>query len=119
MTDIYRNLIIQDEHRDLARSIAETLAPTGGQGMWVTGLSPTGEAPQTHWFSMGFIDPEFAALLPLNGQGGQPALIVSLCAEAGLEINLADVEALLSGADVSEEDGETAWARLGLQLVRA
>lgn len=119
MSDVYRNLIIEAAHRDLARSIAETLAPTGGQGMWVTGLSPDGQPPQTHWFSMGFIDPEFAALLPLNGQGGQPALIVSLCAEAGLDIHLEDVEALLAGADVSEEDGETAWGRLGLQLVLA
>ena len=118
MSDVYRNLIVPTAHVDLARRIAETLAPMSGVGMWISGVSPDGQPPQTHWFSAGFIDPDFAALLPLNGQGGYPELIVQMCAEAGLEVNLADVEALLQAADITTETQAEAWARLGLELVQ-
>ena len=117
MSDVYRNLIVPTAHVDLARRITEALAPVGGVGMWVSGVSHDGNPPRELWFSTGFIDPAFAALLPLNGQGGYPELIVQMCADAGLEVNLADVEALLSASDITTETQAEAWARLNVQLV--
>lgn len=114
----FRTLIVPDANVSLARAITETLAPVSGKGMYTTRLSPTGTAPATHWISSGFIDPDYAALLPHDGAGGYPEVIVQMCTGAGLTISVADVEALLSAADVTTETPQQAMARLGLKLVR-
>lgn len=147
MTEVYRNLIVPTTHVDLARKITETLAPVGGRGMWISGLSPDGNPPRQYWFSMGYIDAEFAALLPLIEyiddagnwianylSAGYPEVIFALYSQAiqiqsteenpepdpvTLDFTLADVEAMLSAVDVTTETPQQAWARLGVQLVTA
>ena len=132
MNEAYRNMIVPDAHVALARTITETLAPVGGKGMYTTGLSPDSTAPATHWISSGFIDADYAALMPLlewtqDEEGtwqktilspGYPEMIVQMCAQAELEVTLEGVEALLDAVDVTLETPQQAWARLGLGLVQ-
>jgi hypothetical protein len=132
MTESFRTLIVPASHVALARQITETLAPVGGRGMYSTGLSADGAAPATHWISSGFIDADYAALLPLIEykedagtwienwlNAGYPEMIVQMCADAEFDVALADVEALLTAADVTTEEPFTALARLGLQIIQA
>lgn len=98
--------------------------------MFTTPLSPTGEAPPTHFISSGLIEGPFADLLPLTsvtyGEDGAPststrpgnvALTVQLAVEVGLPITEAEVATLLTSVDVSEQWAERAMSRLGLQIV--
>lgn len=125
-------MIVPTAHVTLARQLAETLAGSAGQGMWTTPLSPTGAEPPTHWISTGLIGSDFASLLPCDTWvqtddgwedilhiNGQPETIVYLAVEAGLTVSLAEVEALLSAADVTEQEWPVARARLGLRMVQA
>ena len=126
----FRTMILPAAHVTLARQICATLAPSGGSAMFNVGLSPTGAAPATHYVSTGHLDEPFANLMPLvswyelDGEWhshevspGAPEVVVALCAEAGLEVALADVEALFAAADVTTQEPFTAFGRLGLQLV--
>ena len=126
----FRTMILPAPHVTLARSICATLAPSGGSAMFAVGLSPDGQAPATHYVSTGFIDEDFANLMPLvswyelDGEWhshevspGSAETVVYLCAEAGLEVALADVEALFLASDVTEQEPFVAFGRLGLQLV--
>lgn len=133
MADAYRNMVVPDAKVVLARTITETLAPIGGKNMYTTGLSSDGTEPATYWISSGLIDPNYAALTPLlewtlDEQGvwqktvislGHPETIVQMCAEAGLEVTLAEVEDLLNASDVTLEPPQQSWTRLGLQLVQS
>jgi hypothetical protein len=131
MNEAFRTIIVSDAYVALARQITETLAPVGGRGMYSTGLSPNGTAPATHWISSGFIDADYAALLPLIEykedagtwienwlNAGYPEMIVQMCADAEFDVALTDVEALLDAADVTTEQPFTALARLGLQIIQ-
>ena len=126
----YRNMVVPADHVDLARSICATLAPSGGFAMFGVGLSADGTEPATHYVSTGHIDADFAGLMPLvswyelDGEWhshevspGAPEVVVALCAEAGLTVALADVEALFLASDVTTQEPFTAFGRLGLQLV--
>ena len=128
----YRNMLVQDSQVVLARSITETLAPSGGQGMFTTALSDDGSLPATYWISSGLIDAEYAQLIPLqewtlDAEGvwqvtvisaGMPEIVTSLCNEAGLEVTLAEVNALFAATDITLETPQESWARLGIQLVQ-
>jgi hypothetical protein len=97
----------------LARALAAGLSP-GGVGMWVTGLSPTGQEPATHYVSSGLIAPQFGDVLT-NAAGLHAA-----CVAAGAQITLEQCQALIDGSDVSGADGETPWQafeRLGLKMI--
>ncbi|TXH45831.1 MAG: hypothetical protein E6Q92_03035 [Burkholderiaceae bacterium] len=98
--------------------------------MFTTPLSPTGEAPPTHYISSGLIEASFADLLPLTSviyaedgtpsietRPGNVALTVQLAADAGLPITEAEVSALLAAVDVSDQAAEDALARLGLKII--
>ena len=98
--------------------------------MFTTPLSPTGEAPATHYISAGMIEEPFADILPLTSvtydEEGMPsietrpgdiALTVQLAADAGLPITEAEVSALLAAVDVSDQVAEDALARLGLKII--
>jgi hypothetical protein len=134
MQEAYRNIIIEDAQVALARLITETLAPVGGKGMYTTGLSPTGSAPGTHWISSGFIDADYAALLPLlewtqNEEGvwevavispGYPEVIMNMClmSDPPFEVTLLEVQAVLDASDVTTDQPFAAMARMGLQMVQ-
>ena len=130
----FRTLITTAATTPLARDIAATLSPSGGQNMWLTGLSATGNAPATHYVSTGLIAPEFAALVPeqvweqdpLTGvwtqtgsSPGDPVLCYQMCVAGGLTVTQAQVNAVYAAADVTEQEPFVAFARLGLQMVQA
>jgi hypothetical protein len=134
MAEAYRNIIIADSQVGLARLITETLAPVGGKDMYNTPLSPTGLMPATHWISSGFIDANYAALLPLfewnkdeNGDWvktvlspGYPEVVMNMClmADPPLEVTLAKVRAIFDASDVTLEQPFAAMTRMDLQIVR-
>jgi len=137
----FRTLITTAATTPLARDIAATLSPSGGQNMWLTGLSATGNAPATHYVSTGLISPEFAALVPeqvweqireqdANGNWvygdwvmtssspGDPVMCYEMCVAGGLTVTQAQVDAVYAAADVTQQEPFTAFARLGLQMVQ-
>ena len=133
MTDWqFRTLICTAATTPLARDIAATLSPSGGQQMWLTGLSATGSAPATHYVSTGLISPEFAALVPeqtweqdTNGDWvqtgstpGDPVLCYQMCVAAGMTVTQAEVDAVYAAADVTAQEPFVAMGRMGLQMVQ-
>jgi hypothetical protein len=142
MENAYRNMIVPDAFVALARDISSTLAPIGGAGMYTTGLSANGQPPATYWVSSGFIDADYAALMPLSewtwiiddeetGAGhweetvisaGEPAVIYAMYAQA-IDPTIPafdeqDVADMLAACDVTTEDPFVAFNRLGLQMVQ-
>lgn len=129
--DNFRTLILPAAVTPLAREIAATLSP-GGAGMWSTGLSPTGEEPATHFISTGLISPEFAFMVPdqtweqgedgawtqTGSTPGNPDAVHAACTAAGMEVTLAEVEAVFAVSDVTEHEPFTVLGRLGLVLVQ-
>jgi len=131
MTDTYRTLILPAAVTPLAREIAATLSPAGA-GMWTTGLATTAEGPATHWISAGLIAPEFALMVPeqvweqdedgawtqTGSTPGNPEAVHAACTAAGMEVTLAQVDAVFAVSDVTEQEPFTALGRLGLVLVQ-
>lgn len=126
----HRTIIVPAAIAESARAACAGLAGPGGSGMFTTPLSPTGEAPPTHYISSGLIEAPFADLLPLTivsyAEDGTPsvetrpgnvALTIQLATDAGLPITEAEVSAMLAAVDVSEQSAEGALVRLGLQII--
>lgn len=127
---VHRTIIVPAAIAGAARAACAGLAGPGGSNMFTTSISPTGEAPSTHYISSGLIEAPFADLLPLTSvtyaedgtpststRPGNVALTTQLAVEAGLPITEAEVAVLLAGVDVSEQQAEEAMSRLGLQIV--
>ena len=128
--DIFRTLILTAEVTPLAQQIAATLSPAGS-GMWITGLSPSGTAPATHYISTGYIGPDFAHMVPsqtyeqddtghwqlVSTAPGDPEAVTAACNALGLQVTLEQVGAIFSAADVTEQEPFTAMARMGLRQV--
>lgn len=125
-----RTIIVPATLAESARAACAGLAGPGGSNMFTTPLSPTGEAPPTHYISSGLIEEPFADLLPLTSvsyaedgtpftetRPGNVALTVQLAADAGLPITEAEAAALLAAVDVSDQAAEDALARLGLKII--
>lgn len=126
----HRTIIVPATLAESARAACAGLAGPGGSNMFTTHLSPTGEAPPTHYISSGLIEAPFADLLPLTSvsyaedgtpststRPGNVALTTQLAVEAGLTITEAEVAALMAGVDVSEQQAEEVLSRLGLRIV--
>ncbi len=121
--DIKRTMIVPSALAPLARALAAGLSP-GGVGMFVTGLSPTGAEPATHYVSSGIINPAFGGVMK------DAAKLRAAVVAKGGSVTLAKCQALIDGSDVSgsvqidaegREYVETAWdafERLGLKLVQ-
>ena len=60
----HRTIIIPASAQANAQALCKGLAGAAGDGMFVVGLSASGEAPATHYISSGTISAEMAALLP-------------------------------------------------------
>lgn len=126
----HRTIIVPATIAESARAACAGLAGPGGSNMFTTPLSPTGEAPPTHYISSGLIEEPFADLLPLTSvsyaedgtpstetRPGNVALTVQLAADAGLPLTEAEVSALLSAVDVSAQSAQDALTRRGLRMV--
>ena len=131
MMDVFRTLIVPDANVDLARAIAASFGP-GGSGMWISELSPTGDAPATHYISTGYVPPEYQYLVPsqtweqtedgewvmTGSTPGDPVALYTHASASGVECTQADVDALFAVADVTEQPWPVAVERMGLQPVR-
>jgi hypothetical protein len=129
---VFRTLLVAAQDVPLASTIAETLGPGGSTGMFQTPLGPTVDGPAIYGASSGYIDPSWALLAPCgtweqdeDGQWvqtayypGDPSAVVVACAQAGLTVSLADVQAIFDRADVSEQDPWVAFDRLGVTIVQ-
>lgn len=124
---IHRTFIIPASAQSFAQSLCEGLAGAAGAGMFIVGLSATGNAPASHYISSGQISDDMAALLPcssVDAHGnvtttpGHPELVVSLAAEAGITVTQAQIDALYASVDISDQEPFAAMARLGLKLVQ-
>lgn len=123
MRYVRRCLIVPAAYAPLARALCAGLAEgSAGEGMLITPLSPSGEAPATHYISEGMIDDGLAYLLPLKTfvedgtettTHGHPDIIAEMANGAA---TLAQVTGLLAAVDVSEQSPATAIARLKLQM---
>jgi len=126
-----RCIIIPASAQANAQKLCAGLSPNGGQGMFVVGLSASGNAPATHYISAGPISSDMAALLPCksvttDAQGnqqitttpGHPELVPALAAKAGITVTRAQIDALYAAIDVSDQEPFAALARLGLKMVQ-
>lgn len=130
MSDTFLTMIVPDADVALAREIAATVS-TGGAGMWITPLSPTGQEPVTAWVSTGYVPEAWQTMIPVSTYtqdadgawalesrtDGQPEDLAVLCESLGLDVPLADITALFAAVDVTQQDPWTAFARLGVQMV--
>ena len=131
MTSIYTNLtiILPAAAQALAQGLCVAAAGEAGAGMFATGLSPTGEAPATHYISSGAVEAKFAAILPIGTvatvdevttverSAGDVAAVIQLAADAGQAVDAKTSGGLFAALDVSEQPPFVAMARLGLQLI--
>lgn len=128
---LHRTIIVPANKQALSQALTAGLAGSAGDGMFVVGLSATGEAPATHYISSGAISDEMAALLPCtsvttNAEGkqtvstrpGMPEAVPALAAKAGITTTKAQITALYSSIDVSDQEPHAALARKGLKLVQ-
>lgn len=106
----FRTMILPAEHVPMAQALAEGVSGPAGSGMWTTGLSASGEEPATHYVSTGMIGIEFAAMLV------DADALYAACQSVGAPITLEQCQALVSAADVSEEQPFDAFARMGLKM---
>ncbi|MDB5885021.1 MAG: hypothetical protein JWR74_1192 [Polaromonas sp.] len=125
---LHRCMVVPAAYAPTVRALCSGMAPGGsGSGMFLAGLSPSGNAPATHFISCGSQGDEFSALLPLavfDAEGnvtitaGHPETIVTLAKQAGSTITLAQINGILAACDITEQSWQEACARLGLQQVR-
>lgn len=127
----HRTIIIPASAQRNAQALCKGLAGAAGDGMFVVGLSASGEAPATHYISSGPISTEMAALLPCktvtkDAEGkdvvttapGMPEAVPDLAAKAKISTTKAKITALYASIDVSDQPPFEAMARLGLQMVQ-
>lgn len=126
-TWVHRCMIVPATVVAQCRALAEAASGPAGAGMWTTALSPTGQAPATHYISAGQIEQQFADLMPLttfdedgvpSTTPGRSAVIANLATQAGFAMTEAQVSAVLNAADVTEQDPFVAMVRLGLELAQ-
>ena len=128
---IYTNLtiILPAAAQALAQGLCVAAAGEAGAGMFTTGLSPTGEAPATHFISSGAVEAKFADILPIGTvttvdevttverSAGDLAAVVQLAADAGVAVDMDTVGGLFAALDVTAQDPFAAMERLGLRLL--
>ena len=142
MSDSFRTLIVPTSQVELARSIAAAFGP-GGVGMFIAPLSPNGDEPATHYCSTGYIPSEFAHMVPCQywaqdedgnweetGEDpGDPQAVYDAVTRdvtdedgnvirPGLDVTLAEIEALFAAADVTTQNPYVAFGRMGIEQVR-
>lgn len=109
---LHRTMTLPAALVPLAQALAEGLAGPAGASMWTTGLSADGTDPATHYVSAGMIEDAFVAALT------DATALYAACQQAGAGVTQEQCQALVDGADVSDEAPFDALARLGLQIVQ-
>lgn len=131
MSDTFKTLIIPDAHVELARQLCALEA--GGAGMFTTGLSADGKEPASHYISTGWCPPLIAKFTPLqvwewqedawvmvDSIPGNAAAVfkASQDADPPLDCTLADIEALFTDSDITQQEPFVAMGRMGLVIVQ-
>jgi len=116
--EVLTTMIVPAGVVDAARNIADCLS-TRGEGMFVTGCSPTGAEPATHYISTGMISSSFTTLLANATSLYSYAQIGAQAQGKTLTATLTDAQAVVAQAMVSGLPGRTALANVGLALVDA
>ena len=131
MSDTFKTLIIPADCVELARQLCALEA--GGAGMFTTGLSADGKEPATHYISSGWCPPLIAKFTPLQvweWQEGEWVMVDSIPGNAAavfkasqdadppLDCTLADIEALFTDSDITQQEPFVAMGRMGLVIVQ-
>ena len=131
--DTFKTLIVPDAHVDLARQLCALEA--GGAGMFTTPLSADGKEPATHYISSGFCPPLITQYTPtqvwewqpeddswglVDEIPGNPVAVydASQAADPPVPCTLADIEALFTDSDITQQEPFVAMGRMGLQIVQ-
>jgi hypothetical protein len=126
----FLTLIVEADDAFLARLIAATLDPSGGVGMWTTGLAPDASDEPTHFISTGYVGGGWLRMVPVaeweqDAEGawimvsrtdGDEFAVVAGCDAAGVEVDLGAVAELFADVDSTQQDPQTAVTRMGLVL---
>ena len=128
---VYRCMVVRAEDVVVARTIAEGISPVAGAGMWNVPVSPTGQAPATHYWDAGSIGPEWGPMLPLKTYEyvdeewvvtatypGDSAMLWAACQQYQIPVTQQQVLDLYANSDVTEQEPQVVLARLGLQQVQ-
>lgn len=130
MRDIFRTMILPSSVALMGREIA--LMAGGGDAWWTTPLSAIGKEPATHFISTGMIPIQITQMLPLqtwdqNGSSvwvntastpGQSQPLHNFLLSRGVTTySLAQIEAMMAAADITEQPPFDAMARRKLKLV--
>ena len=124
MSNVLRTIVVPAGMVNAARQLGTEIAP-GGHSMYVTGLSPTGNPPATHYVSSGLIEAEFAGILndglmlhaaAVAGAARQNIPKVATQKQA-LDIQPQSVVHSGKNGEVDESPHEL-FARLGLKIVQ-
>ena len=108
---IHHCLIVPASKQVIAKSICSGLAGESAQEMFTVGLSNTGNAPATHYVSVGPVDESFIAAM------SAPETLHSVCNYYGLPVSFSDCADLISQSDISEELAEVSLSRLSLRKI--
>ena len=127
----FLTMIVPVSSVDFARSLAASLDP-GGVGMWTTALSPSGKFPATHFISTGYVQAAWQYITPtqdweqdedgnwtmVSSTPGNPVRIYEMCQAQGLSVTQAEIDALFTTLDFTQQDPWTACSRLGVKLAQ-
>lgn len=103
---VHRTMIVPAALVQNCRQLAASIP--GGAGMWLTGLSPDGNAPATHYISAGQIMTNFAAIMDSPN---------ALSAATG--VPLVQAQTILDACSVSSRKASEVLQEMGLQVVEA
>ena len=127
----HHTIICPAAFQSLAQSLCEAAAEgDAGKGMFTTGLSATGETPATHYISSGYIEQQFADILPLTTistegeetsettRPGNVARVEGIATQSGVQVPSGVIAALLSAIDVTELSPWHAMSKAYLNITR-
>jgi hypothetical protein len=131
MANVLRTIIVPANLVTDARNFGSEI-DSHGEGMYLTGLSPNGLEPATHYVSSGWMDENFAAILE-DGAAINAAATAGAAAQGKTKkTSKAKADALVTASTVHKgtktetingqpvevsEDPHALFARLGLKLI--
>jgi hypothetical protein len=129
---IDRCMLVPAAQQSFAQTLAKSAVGLSGDGMWLSGVSPTGNTPATWYVAEGLIQTQFAALLPLwlpsqdlntliwttaQTSMGDAATVTSMATIGGMTVTLPQVQALFAAVDVTQQNVWVALDRLSLKRI--
>lgn len=114
----HRTIITPIALAEPARAACMALTGSASEGLFTTLLYPAeGGTEPTHVISSGYIAGEFADLLPCGDRTWNTETLLAMLEGVEFPITNEELAGMLAMIDISDEDADTAMARLGLSLV--